>query len=163
MATPLTNERLIALLFERLATKYGREFIAQYAGLDMAAVKADWSNELRDYTGELGGTIMRWALEHLPERCPNSIQFHNLCRQAPRPEPKAILEAPAKSLTAEQRDALMALKSPMGRLVAARYAWAYKVAQKDVQDPKSITPTVRAMYKAVIAKHPMDKTCENHH
>ncbi len=24
-----------------------------------------------------------WALENLPERCPNVIEFRNLCRQAP--------------------------------------------------------------------------------
>lgn len=152
MSVNLSNERWIERLFERLAVKYGRDFMSQYAGLEPEAVKADWAHELRDYTGERGGQIMRWALEHLPERVPNSIQFHNICRQAPRPEQAALPMPPGKPISDEQRAALKALKILRDRPHGVDIGWAYALAQKDAKYPNSITPTVRRMYEFVIKK-----------
>jgi hypothetical protein len=61
----------------------------------MTDVKTAWAHELADFGGNLAR--LAWALENLPERCPNAIQFKRLCQQAqllepevPRlPEPKA--------------------------------------------------------------------------
>jgi crotonobetainyl-CoA:carnitine CoA-transferase CaiB-like acyl-CoA transferase len=36
-----------------------------------------------------------WALDNLPERVPNVIQFKNLCRMAPAPEVPMLPEPPA--------------------------------------------------------------------
>jgi len=33
-----------------------------------------------------------WALENLPARCPNVIEFHQLCEQAPKPQ---LMQLPA--------------------------------------------------------------------
>jgi hypothetical protein len=154
MSTNSNNERWIERLFERLATKYGRDFMNQYVGLEPDAVKADWAHELRDYTGERGGQIMRWALDNLPERVPNSIRFHNICRQAPRLDQAVLPMPPAKPLTDDQRAALEALKRPVHRPHGRRHEWAHLLAEKDAKDPKSITPTVRQIYKSVVEKYP---------
>ena len=59
----------------------------------MVDVKTAWAHELSGYANRLQDVA--WALENLPERCPNVIEFRNLCRQAPReaepqlPAPKA--------------------------------------------------------------------------
>lgn len=80
-------------LFERLAATYGRSWTMQWADVPMADVKAAWAHELAGYTDNLAP--IAWALENLPERTPNAIEFRNLCRRAPAPaaprlpEPKA--------------------------------------------------------------------------
>ena len=78
-------------LFDRLAATYGREWFGMWTGVDGAAVKALWSHELASYSERMDA--IAWALENLPTKCPNSIEFKNLCRQAPRPD-FAQLEAP---------------------------------------------------------------------
>jgi hypothetical protein len=80
-------------LFGRLAMTYGAAWVRQWEGLDANTVKSFWASELGGYANNLHSVA--WALENLPERCPNLIQFKALCQQAPAapkpalPEPKA--------------------------------------------------------------------------
>ena len=80
-------------LFTRLSLTYGRDFDAEIKGNNIADVKTNWAHELSAFGERL--SAVAWALENLPERCPNVIQFRNLCRAAPvadaprLPEPKA--------------------------------------------------------------------------
>lgn len=88
MSLPL---KAVDRLFERLLATYGRDFTARYDGIDLAAIKTVWGHELAGFADRLQDVA--WALEHLPERCPNAIEFRSLCRQAPRP-PEPQLPAP---------------------------------------------------------------------
>lgn len=83
-------------LFDRLTLTYGRAFMAQWDGIpdrQLADLKTMWADELGQFRGRL--ECIAWALENLPARAPNVIEFRNLCRLAPRPpelqlpEPKA--------------------------------------------------------------------------
>ena len=80
-------------IFLRLLATYGTEFSGRYAGVQDGDLKSMWAHELAGFASDLPS--IAWALENLPERCPNAIAFRNLCRQAPRadvpqlPEPKA--------------------------------------------------------------------------
>ena len=98
--------RIVERLFDRLATKYGRAFMAQYEGLNADSVKADWAHELSPYNSRTGSEILKWALENLPERTPNSIQFHNLCRQAPIERHAALPSPEGKPMTEAQKEVL---------------------------------------------------------
>ena len=80
-------------LFDRLTATYGRQFISLYEGLDSAAVKTIWAHELAGYTTRLQD--IAWALENLPERAPNVIEFRSLCRKAPSVETLRLPEPPA--------------------------------------------------------------------
>lgn len=80
-------------LFERLALTYGKQFTDMYATLDPQAVKTMWSHELSIFANGLHR--IAWALENLPARCPNAIEFKQLCRQAPAPEVPALPEPKA--------------------------------------------------------------------
>lgn len=91
MSLPL---KAIDRLFERLQTTYGRQFSAMYEGIEPAAVKQLWMHELAGYENHLGA--IAYALENLPERAPNAIEFRNLCRKAPSPEVPR-LDAPRAS------------------------------------------------------------------
>jgi len=76
--------KAIDRLFERLSATYGAAWTRQWLDVPMADVKTAWGHELSGFAGQLESVA--WALENLPERCPNVIEFRNLCRRAPAPE-----------------------------------------------------------------------------
>jgi hypothetical protein len=75
-------------LFDRLAMTYGTEFSNKWGTLSSMDVKSHWSHELSMFADNL--KAIGWALENLPDKCPNLIEFKNLCRQAPRPAMPAL-------------------------------------------------------------------------
>lgn len=85
--------KAIDRLFERLAATYGAQWTRQWADVPMNDVKAAWAHELAGYADSLKS--LAWALENLPERCPNVIEFRNLCRRAPQPETPRLPEPKA--------------------------------------------------------------------
>lgn len=80
-------------LFERLALTYGKQFSDMYSSVDPQSVKTMWGHELSVFNESLHR--IAWALENLPPRCPNVIEFKHLCRQAPAPEVAALPEPKA--------------------------------------------------------------------
>lgn len=92
--TKPTPPEVIDRLFSRLAATYGAEWTRQWAGVPMTDVKTAWGHELSGYMRNLAA--IAHALDNLPDRCPNVIQFRNLCRSAPaRAVP--VIEAPKAS------------------------------------------------------------------
>lgn len=78
--------KAIDRLFDRLTLTYGRAFMAQWEGIpdkQLADLKTLWSDELGQFRDRL--EAVAWALENLPHRAPNVVEFRNLCRSAPRP------------------------------------------------------------------------------
>jgi hypothetical protein len=90
MSLPL---QAVDRLFERLIATYGRQFMSLYEGLDINTVKAAWSHELSGFASNLHAVA--WALEHLPARAPNAVEFRFLCRLAPAPEVQKLTEPAA--------------------------------------------------------------------
>ncbi len=78
-------------LFDCLSMTYGAEFRNKWAGMPLNEIKTHWAHELAQFADNLNA--VGWALQNLPDRCPNLIEFKSLCKQAPRPEYKA-LDAP---------------------------------------------------------------------
>jgi len=76
--------KAIDRLFERLNATYGSGWTRQWADVPVNDVKTAWAYELSSYAHRLDS--IAWALDNLPEHCPNAIQFRNLCRSAPAPE-----------------------------------------------------------------------------
>lgn len=87
----MLTTKAIDRLFDRLAATYGNEWARRWEGLDHAAIKTLWAHELASFAGRLDA--IAWALENLPSRAPNVIEFRNLCRSAPR-APEALLPEP---------------------------------------------------------------------
>jgi len=85
--------KAIDRLFERLAATYGAQWVRQWADVPMTDVKTAWAHELDIFSGNL--SRLAWALENLPPRCPNVIEFKNICRQAPAPEAPRLPEPKA--------------------------------------------------------------------
>lgn len=83
-------------LFERLAATYGAAWTRQWADVPLSDVKTAWAHELAGYASETGLKAVAWALENLPERSPNVIEFRAICRRAPAPELPRLPEPKAE-------------------------------------------------------------------
>lgn len=80
--------KAIDRLFERMAATYGAQWSRQWDGAPISDVKTAWAHELTGFAHRL--EAIAWALENLPERCPNAIEFRNICRNAPAPAVKPL-------------------------------------------------------------------------
>ena len=85
----------IAWVFEKLAIRYGRDFLGRWEGMPIADIKTDWSDVLSGFKGHPDS--IAWALDNLPEvKAPTATEFRALCRKAPTPNVPQ-LEAPKAS------------------------------------------------------------------
>lgn len=100
-------------LFARLAATYGAAWERSLGSTPLADVKTAWGHELSGFSGRL--EAIAWALENLPPKCPNVIEFKNLCRQAPAPEAPRLPEPKADP---ERVKAELAKLAPVRQAVA---------------------------------------------
>ena len=107
-------------IFLRLLATYGTEFSGRYAGVQDGDLKSMWAHELAGFASDLPS--IAWALENLPERCPNVIEFRNLCHQAPR---AAEPQLPAPQADPER------LRAELAKLSEVRNAAVEPVGAKD--------------------------------
>ena len=75
-------------IFARLQGVYGRDFTGNFStglvdGVDLGIenTKQVWAEELACFS--TAPMAIKYALEHLPTRSPNAIQFREACRVAP--------------------------------------------------------------------------------
>lgn len=130
-------------LFKRLAATYGARWDVSLGQAPIADVKTVWGHELSAFANSLHR--IAWALENLPERCPNAIEFRNLCRQAPSPEAPALpLPKANPEIAAKVIDGLKASNTKTGRMDPR--AWAKAI----LANPKGRTPTVIKMAKSAV-------------
>lgn len=80
-------------LFTRLGATYGAQWDKSLGNAPVNEVKTLWAHELAPFASSLHRVA--WALENLPARCPNVIEFKQLCRQAPAPDVPALPEPKA--------------------------------------------------------------------
>lgn len=138
--------KAIDRLFERLAATYGAQWTRQWQDVPMTDVKTAWAHELDVFSGSLHR--LAWALENLPARCPNVIEFKHLCRQAPAPdlprlpEPKADPERLKAELSklGELKSKVLSTGTPK------RLDWARAIVARHAACER-VTPTVLKMAK----------------
>lgn len=131
-------------MFERLAMTYGQQWIRHWDGVPIADVKTAWAHELSGYADHL--KTIAWALENLPERCPNLIEFRNLCRQAPAaPVPALPLPSADPKRVARELEKLGTLRVQQTGPQNPK-AWAHHIlARKECGE--KVNPTALAMSK----------------
>ena len=143
MTLPL---KAVERLFEKLQLSYGTEFTNKWGNLNSSDVKTNWAHELASFGDNL--TAIGWALNHLPDRCPNVIEFKNLCKQAPKPDYKHLEspKAPAEVVDGEILKIVAGLVAPQkdkdykgwakrlkardeaGEALSTHQIWSYKTA-----------------------------------
>jgi hypothetical protein len=79
-------------IYSQCAATYGAEWERSIGKAPIADIKTAWLNALEPFKNSKRRIV--WALQNLPERCPNAIQFKALCLQAPA-EPVLALPEPA--------------------------------------------------------------------
>lgn len=103
-------------IFSRLAATYGAAWDRQSGAAPLADYKTVWVHELSGFLQSREAMMaIAWALEHLPERCPNIIEFRNLCRMAPAPE---VPRLPEPKADAERVRAELEKLAPLRALLA---------------------------------------------
>lgn len=149
MSLPLAA---IDRLFDRLAATYGRSFWSIYEGVEPGAVKTAWAHELSGFAGNLHA--LAWALENLPERAPNVIEFRNLARKAPATEAPRLPDAKADPQRVRNELAKLGeIRRDMPTRKAVNSDWAHRIIAKHASGIR-VTRTVLAMAQDVAARHP---------
>lgn len=128
--TPADSPTPIDRVFKRLAGTYLAAWDRTIGATPIADVKTVWAHELSGFLqSRQAMRAIAWALEHLPERCPNAIEFRNLCRQAP---PADLPQLPAPAADPERVAAELDKLAPLRVLVKGQgpvdhKAWAHKL------------------------------------
>lgn len=145
--------KAIDRLFDRLTATYGNEWITRWQGLDGQAIKSLWAHELSVYGNRL--EAIAWALENLPPRAPNVIEFKHLCRSAPAleapklPEPKADPERLKQELS---KLGEVRAKAVAGAGLVDHKAWARRIIGRfDAGD--RINPTSLRFAREALRSH----------
>ena len=133
-------------LFQRLAASYGSQWSKQWQDVPMQDAKNAWAHELAAFDKSLNRVA--WALENLPARCPNVIEFRNLCRQAPAPE---VPRLPEPKADPERVAAELAKLAPMRQAVSTidHKAWAKRLMDRHEQGDRLNPTTLRFAREAL--------------
>jgi hypothetical protein len=144
-------------IFEKLTLTYGRDFLARWEGLPIAEVKADWAEELAGFE-HYGGLAIAHALEHLPEKPPSIIEFHNIAQRGPflSPMQPALGHTPSKAQAEESkriRTQALAHIAEFTKQLRGTHpdprAWAHRIVARHAAG-EAITPTQLAMAREAI-------------
>jgi hypothetical protein len=142
------STQAIDRLFTRLGATYGAQWDKALGSAPLGDVKTLWAHELSTYANSLHR--IAWALENLPPRCPNVIEFKQLCRQAPAPEVPALPEPKADPDRLKRELAKLA---DMKKIVVAdkvdHKAWAKRILGRH-KDGMNINPTTLRFAKEAL-------------
>jgi len=120
----------------------------------MTDIKTVWAHELASFADNL--KAIGWALENLPDYCPNLMQFKSLCKQAPKPDyvqldspkvPAEIVDSEilkmVKTLVEPQKDKdykawarRLKERDEAGEALSPHQIWSYKTALELLPKPR---------------------------
>ena len=87
----------VEYVFKVLAAAYGAAWERSLGTAPLGDVMTVWANALDGLTQTpQARKRIVWALNNLPDRCPNAMEFRRLCGQAPAPA-VPLLPEPAKA------------------------------------------------------------------
>lgn len=120
-ASSTTIQLVVDEVFARCTMRYGREFLARWAGLKLHVVKADWCRVLEGLEREDRRHALDYALDNLPPEPPRADQFKALANRAPDPRDTLKLNAPPpnpKAVAAAMAEASKVIAKPVGDLLS---------------------------------------------
>lgn len=118
-------------VFKVLAAAYGAAWDRSLGAAPLGDVMTVWANAMDGFTQTAQARkAISWALNNLPDRCPNAMEFRRLCHQAPSPEAPRLPEPKADP---ERVRAELAKLAPLRQQVQATAyscdakAWARRI------------------------------------
>lgn len=145
----MSTENAVEHVFAMMAATYGSAWDKSLGQAPIADVKTVWANALDGFMhSDNAKRAIVWGLKNLPARVPNSIEFRDLCRQAPASKEIAL---PMPVVNPEI--AAMVIEGTRKKLEAGvpydRLAWA-KVILRDHKGGLHRTPTVVGMARRAL-------------
>nr|WP_315471739.1 hypothetical protein [uncultured Rhodoferax sp.] len=137
-------------VFSALLLAYGPAFTRSLGDAPEKEIKTFWGYQLSDFTHSLEAKrAIVWALQNLPPKVPNAIEFKLLCRNAPS---KQVLALPAV-VTVNPEIAAKVLEGLKSHPVAKidHKAWAHRILA-DVKAGMKRSPAVVQMAKNAIGE-----------
>jgi len=137
--------KAIDRLFHRLSATYGADWDRSLGQTPISDAKTVWAHELSPFKNSLNR--LAWALENLPERCPNVIVFKKLCQSAPVPDAPALPEPKADpKRVAEELAKLAPLRQRTDEHKRIDHkAWAKRLQARHIAGEKLNMNQVRCM------------------
>lgn len=132
-------------VFSTLTVAYGPAFTRSLGDAPEGEIKTFWGYQLSDFTHSKDAKrAIVWALQNLPPKVPNAIEFKLLCRNAPS---KQVLALPA-AVTVNPEIAAKVLGGLMAKTFEKvdHKAWANRILA-DVAAGVKKSPTVVQMAK----------------
>ena len=121
-------------VFKVLAAAYGAAWDRSLGTAPMADVKTIWASALDGFTQSVQARkAISWALNNLPDRCPNAMEFRRLCHQAPAPQALRLPEPQANPERMRSELAKLAPLLEQAKATAAIHdnkAWARRIVAR---------------------------------
>ena len=121
--------KAIDRLFHRLGATYGADWDRALGQTPINDAKTVWAHELAPFKQSLHR--IAWALENLPDRCPNVIVFKSLCKQAPSPVVPTLPEPPADKRRVDEELAKLGHIRAAEKPHTNMKEWAYRLQRRD--------------------------------
>lgn len=110
----------------RLLTRYGSAWLMMWEGIDMAAVRQDWAEELGGFVNH--PQLIAYGLSNLPpDRPPTVQQFAAACNRMPAEDVVALPAPPADKQRVSQVIATLTKPEPQ-----PAKAWAERLRAREV-------------------------------
>ena len=151
---------VIELLFTKLGVAHGHNFLGNWAGMDLSAVKTDWRYKLAGITAQQ----LDYAVQNVPPGKPpkDAMEFRRLCQSMPDerrlnvlPPPRGKVDVPPK--VKALLDELSKPRDP--KEPPARVRWATRYVELHGKN-LHLTPMQKsylAHAQKVLARHDEDK------
>lgn len=135
-------------IFKRLAATYGAAWDRSLGQTPIEDVMTAWDYELSGFLqSKVAMNAIAWALENLPETCPNVMQFKAICRRAPATMLPALPEPSADAArVAAELAKLGHLREP---ITTGPKAWAHALQQRHERGEKLKSNQVRCYRNAI--------------
>lgn len=122
----------VEYVFKVLAAAYGAAWDRSMGTAPIGDVMTVWANALDGFTQSVQSRkAISWALNNLPDRCPNAMEFRRLCHQAPAPEAPRLPEPKADPERVRVELAKMApLRQQAQAAAHDNKAWARRIVAR---------------------------------
>ncbi len=132
-------------IFAQCAATYGAAWDRSLGQAPIADTKTAWLNAIECFRSSKKRIV--WALQNLPERAPNPVEFRKLCMAAPAP---VVPELPAPKADPERVAAELAkLDQIKASQPHGMKEWAYRLQERE-EAGEILGPYQRMCYRAAL-------------